>query len=883
MEPLGAMGSVRVGAGLPRGPVGVGAAEAPALGQADRLAAVGQLASGLAHEMNTPLGSISAHAEEAIDLLADQTLSPQNRDELRRHLLGIMRQAQRCSRIATRLLQFARPSHVQAESCPTDQVIDDAIALVTPEAQAKGVSLDRSDWNSLPHAPLGRADTEQLLVNVLQNGIDACQTGDLVRIRGEVAANQLLLVVEDTGTGISPETLKRIFDPFFTTKPAGQGTGLGLSVCLGIVTSVGGAIEVTSAPGCGTRVALALPLKPPPAAQPEPAVEEHEDLARKPRSRSPGWRQRYHQSVRGSSLRRIIPLVVAMTVSLALGACSSRPPETDQNAVVLPSEIPAARSPASVPGAQVPAAKVADSAAENEHQGTAGQPSVPIALSTGAQLFTQYCEACHGKKGDGNGPAARYLYPRPRNFREGQFRLATTANRLPSDADLMRVLERGMPGTAMFPVGHLSEPDRSKLVAHVRQLARAGIEERLRREAKEVGEEPSAEELTQVIALRTQPGPNLEVPSDLPASGPESIARGRTLYLKQCATCHGESGKGDGVQEQRDESGMPTHPRDFTRGIFKGGRQTEQLYARILLGVPGTPMPASSNFKPAELGDLINFIRSLSGEATPAKVEHKRSRIVANRVKETLSVNLSENAWAAAESVHVVVSPLWWRDYEPPELRVQALHDGHNLAIRLSWIDATRDAQAVRPQDFPDMVAAQLYKGPREPFLGMGSKEGLIDVWLWNAAAQSDLEEYADVDTAYPNMAVDLYPFEAPGDGLGAHPTTRQPKEFLSAWAASNLRSDPTRPLPGSHLEAAGFGSLTMRPPISQVVEAKGSWQSNRWTVVLLRALELPPGGGLALQPGDRCSIAFAIWDGAARDRNGQKLVSIWQDLSLDN
>ena len=105
-------------------------------------------------------------------------------------------------------------------------------------------------------------------------------------------------------------------------------------------------------------------------------------------------------------------------------------------------------------------------------QGRRGGVERPAALR-------RYCAACHGENGDGNGPAARFLYPKPRNFREGQFRLVTTTNRVPSDEDLMRVLERGMPGSAMFPLGHLAEADRKALVAHVRRLIREGLEDRL--------------------------------------------------------------------------------------------------------------------------------------------------------------------------------------------------------------------------------------------------------------------------------------------------------------------------------------------------------------------------------------------------------------------
>jgi hypothetical protein len=361
------------------------------------------------------------------------------------------------------------------------------------------------------------------------------------------------------------------------------------------------------------------------------------------------------------------------------------------------------------------------------------------------------------------------------------------------------------------------------------------------------------------------------------------VARGLALYLKSCASCHGENGKGDGVSEQKDESGMPIRPRDFTRGIFKGGRDREQLYARVVLGAPGTPMPSSSaTLKPGEAGDLINFILSLSDASTPDRVEHRRRRLLAWWMTAPFPDEIPEPVWSHVEATPVVVSPLWWRNYDDPDLHVQVMHDGQALAIRLSWRDDTPDAQAVRPQDFPDMAAVQFFKGEREPFLGMGAVDSPVDVWLWNAAAQADLARYADVDTAYPDMAVDLYPLEGRVGGPRAHPTESQPRDFLAAWAAGNPRSDPTHVSPGAHLHAQGFGSLTMRPRASQAVSARGHREGDRWVVVLRRPLPAPSGGGFAFDRGDRVSVALALWDGAARDRNGQKLVSIWHDLVLE-
>jgi hypothetical protein len=140
------------------------------------------------------------------------------------------------------------------------------------------------------------------------------------------------------------------------------------------------------------------------------------------------------------------------------------------------------------------------------------------------------------------------------------------------------------------------------------------------------------------------------------------------------------------------------HPRDF-----QGGRDRAQLYTRIMLGVPGTPMPSSTNFKPDEVGDLINYIQSLSDASTPARVEHHRTRLVVRRASGALADEIPDAAWKDVAPTSIVVSPLWWRDFADPDLRVQAMHDGKTLAVRLSWRDQTRDAQAIRPQNFPDL------------------------------------------------------------------------------------------------------------------------------------------------------------------------------------
>lgn len=487
----------------------------------------------------------------------------------------------------------------------------------------------------------------------------------------------------------------------------------------------------------------------------------------------------------------------------------------------------------------------------------------------GKELYANYCLQCHGEKGDGEGPAARYLYPKPRDFTAAKFKIVTGSKRNPTDEDLFQVVTRGMPGSAMVPFGHLSEEERKALVGHVHALTRAGLEAKFREEANRTHQPLSDAELKEAVDLWMNPGDRIQIPADAPAATEASVAHGRERYLAVCATCHGTTGKGDGAQVMKDDNGMPTRPRDFTRGVFKGGRDPLNLRARIQLGMPGSAMPASADMPSAEMGDIVNFILTLSDAAAQKKVEHQRTTITAARASAALADDIPEAAWAAAPAVSMVVTPIWWREYPEPDLRVQAIHDGKTVAVRLSWADATRDDRTVRPQDFEDMAAVQLFRGAVEPFLGMGASDRSVDIWLWRASWTTGTNKAGDLAAVYPNAAVDFYPLE-------------KEKEFLPAKAVGNLNADSAAGFSGSNLQAKGFGTATMRPRANQAVKASGSWKDGHWTVVLRRPLAGGDDGGLPLAAGDKVSIAFAIWDGAARDRNGQKLISIWHDLKLE-
>lgn len=296
-------------------------------------------------------------------------------------------------------------------------------------------------------------------------------------------------------------------------------------------------------------------------------------------------------------------------------------------------------------------------------------------------------------------------------------------------------------------------------------------------------------------------------------------------------------------------------------------------------------MPSSNQLAPGQVTDMIHFIRSLSTQEQREQVVLNRETISARRLAGKIPRAADALEWSTSQTAQLRVTPLWWRNGVAPDLRVQALHDGQTLAVRISWLDQSDNAQAAFSESFEDAVAMQLVAGPSEPFLGMGSQQSPVDIWYWDANQQAQTAGYQE---PYPREVVDRYPFsEKVVDSLEINrPGARladQPDLALPARASGN----PIVPTGGgdgaSNLAAAGPGSATFRHPLNRAVRGQGVWQDGRWNVVLTRSLTTgPQTEGVPLTPGGRVSVAFALWDGAAGDRASQKSLTIWQDLKLD-
>ncbi|UCG87776.1 MAG: hypothetical protein JSW71_04305 [Gemmatimonadota bacterium] len=225
-----------------------------------KLASLGEMATGLAHEINNPLATISAEQTNLTDVIGDADLAGHVRESLEKSVARCKRQVERCGDITTKMLQFGRKTDTMLGATQLESALQDIAALVERRARANNVALHFEIEPQLPAAWLDANEFEQVVVNLVSNAIDAADGPGNITISATRDGDQVLLRVADDGCGVAPANLERIFQPFFTTKPVGQGTGLGLSVVYGIVRGWGGTINVDSAVGQGTTFSIRLPV-----------------------------------------------------------------------------------------------------------------------------------------------------------------------------------------------------------------------------------------------------------------------------------------------------------------------------------------------------------------------------------------------------------------------------------------------------------------------------------------------------------------------------------------------------------------------------------------------------------------------------------------------
>jgi len=227
-----------------------------------KLASVGELASGIAHEINNPVAIMVEEAGWIEDLLEEEEFQEgENLDEFKRALKQINTQGKRCKEITHKLLSFARKTDSRIQDVQINEMMEELVALSAQRAKYANVTINTEFQENLPSARVSQTEMQQVFLNLINNALDAMgKSGGEINIITQLEKNNIVINVNDNGQGIAAANLNRIFDPFYTTKPVGKGTGLGLSICYGIIKKLGGAIEVRSIKGAGTKFSVRIPI-----------------------------------------------------------------------------------------------------------------------------------------------------------------------------------------------------------------------------------------------------------------------------------------------------------------------------------------------------------------------------------------------------------------------------------------------------------------------------------------------------------------------------------------------------------------------------------------------------------------------------------------------
>ena len=399
-------------------------------------------------------------------------------------------------------------------------------------------------------------------------------------------------------------------------------------------------------------------------------------------------------------------------------------------------------------------------------------------IEAGRRVYNFRCSACHGVTGEGDGPAAKYLDPRPRNFLFANFKFRTTAfAELPLDADLYRTITRGVPGTAMPSWQALPEEERWQVIYYIRFLARDYFEDP-EFDPRRTGDEGE----TYLI----------DIPPAPPAT-PTLIAEGKDAYVRgKCVECHGENGLGNGTSAGKQFNYLKERilPRDLTKGWrYKGGTDVEDIWRTLAAGLNGTPMPSfigsldqeSAEQDATDRWALAHYIHSLVQHTPESEETVLRVRLVEGE----LPLAPADLAWDAAHEIRFrllgqVTRRPRWQFPSIDHVRVRALYNGTDIALRLEYHDRTQSAEHADPDivdepttyppldvtdyehnraRFRDAVALQFpvkpQARPRQPYFLYGQMDNPVNLWRYLADTDAFEEATAKGPTKISRQADD--------------------------------------------------------------------------------------------------------------------------------
>ena len=505
--------------------------------------------------------------------------------------------------------------------------------------------------------------------------------------------------------------------------------------------------------------------------------------------------------------------------------------------------------------------------------GGGSAPAFGQEAQPGKVTYERWCAGCHGMQGDGAGPAAERMLPRPRDFTTAQYQIRTTVSgELPTDADILQVIDRGMPGTAMPGwKDRLSRQQREGLVAYLKTFS----------SFFEGGEPPEPIEI-----------------GNAPGGGEEAVSEGREIYQKiECWKCHGQAGRGDGPSAPtlEDDKGLPIRAADLTEGWrFNGGGTVEEIYMRLRTGLNGTPMPSFSDLIDAEvvteeqLWRVAQYVKSLSPE-TPRVREVVRAALAGTE----LPAAPDDERWEDVEGFYlplvgqVIQEPRWF----VPSVHgvwVQALHDGTDLAILFRWHDPSRSPDPDW-EEWKTKIEAAMSRTPAEESASLEVSADSVP----EAGAPGETLEQTPPDTLEtPPTATGPAPALVPGDPYDslivqfppAIPEGMARPYFLMGSAADPVYLWVWSSAGEGVREAVGRGLVELEPlEGGSILSSQAEFVDGEWRLLIRRPLHAPEASGrLQLAAGRAIPMAVFAWDGSNAEAGRRGSISTWYFLYLD-
>jgi mono/diheme cytochrome c family protein len=471
---------------------------------------------------------------------------------------------------------------------------------------------------------------------------------------------------------------------------------------------------------------------------------------------------------------------------------------------------------------------------------------------SGKTLYLKNCAQCHGEKGNGEGYATPHLYPRPRDFTTGKFKVRTTPNgALPTHQDLINIIRRGMPYTSMPAWPDLSDQEVSDLAYVIKTFS---------------ADFSSAENVPQPVPLPSAP-----------AATRESIENGKKLYVETgCLKCHGNLGRGDGPSAPTlvDELGHPIRAANLAQSwTFRGGESREDIFRTMSTGFNGTPMPSFTDaLTPEQRWAITDFIASLSGSDGPGYT----NLVVAKHSLDP--IDLAKGA-ANFASAPVARFPIIGQIMEPgrafhpatTSVTVQAIYDSESIALLVRWHDMRADNTGKAGPLLPVPPEEEEQAGS-----GGSSKGGVFgDQEVAQPPAAAD--PFAEAEPVAPpsefSDAVALQiPLQLPTGARKPYFIFGDTQNSVDLWFFDLARPEP--------LQFTGRGSADVAPNDTGDVTGVASYDQGEWSVIFKRPLRATSGAPFT--PGEFLPIAFSVWDGFSRERGNRRGLTAWYSIYVE-